>query len=889
LYVENFGTLQQFSLSLTDGKNTLLRPNGWGKSSLAVFIKAMLYGLPSSTRRSLIENERKRYTPWQGGTFGGSMDVEVASRRLRVERTFGAKESEDTLSLTDLDTGVELPTDANVSLGEAWFGVDAAAYERSTYISQRPTDESDGNLSIHAKLNRLADATDDIAGYDHAMELLEKQRKYYTVSGGRRGAIADDEEALAHLEAQMESCRVQLAAARENEARLDRLHVALQENKKESAALHVREQEQLRQGEMLAKRQALRRMKEQLTLSEAEYTALLQTLGGHLPDEQTLESLALLEQEMSAGLSLAEQLRERCAPGHPQSVELAELMALFGDDAPDDIDIKQLREVAEKAKSAKLQLVSEQAKESAITDTQDAKGTYADFPDARRLQRFLMQYPLQKQQADTRTLELERSYRESAERAFARQIACKKKKTVALIVSVIGLLLSVVTFMAQPIAGAAVLALSVGTVSLLILLRRREVAKCREEQGKRGGIEQQRDEQKKKTAQLQSDLHSACDRIREVLGVQVSDAEAAQGAMEEYEAHRAQVTAQRREREAVRQAWYDRIYALRQSADAEQAFLHQLWAWGDCPDVDDAPVKVERLAQRAARYAQLQEQLAATLKQREALRARLKELQEKKDTLLQGCIDVPTVGVATWLRERREQAQRLQMSCERQRRELSEFAEQNGFPADEIDVTEQLPPAADGAMLQELREALDAQEQELHGQIARCCREIEVQTEAGAPLESLEHEASELRGKIERERAALTTILSAQKYLKEAKEKFSGRYLERMKAGFSRYLSRLCGEEHISVTMDGNFSVKLRRAGVSRTPEAMSTGWRDMIALCARLSLVDALFEAETPFLVLDDPFVNLDDDTAARAAVLLDEAASRYQVLYLTCHSSRS
>jgi uncharacterized protein YhaN len=41
--------------------------------------------------------------------------------------------------------------------------------------------------------------------------------------------------------------------------------------------------------------------------------------------------------------------------------------------------------------------------------------------------------------------------------------------------------------------------------------------------------------------------------------------------------------------------------------------------------------------------------------------------------------------------------------------------------------------------------------------------------------------------------------------------------------------------------------------------------------------------------LVLDDPFVNLDDDTAARAAVLLDEAASRYQVFYLTCHSSRS
>ena len=274
LYVENFGTLQQFSLSLTDGKNTLLRPNGWGKSSLAVFIKAMLYGLPTSSRRSLIENERKRYTPWQGGTFGGSMDVEIASRRLHIERTFGAKESEDTLSLTDLDTGVELPLDANVTLGETWFGVDAAAYERSTYISQRPTDESDGNLSIHAKLNRLADATDDIAGYDHAMGLLEKQRKYYTVSGGRRGAIADDEEALAQLQTQMEVCRSHLAAAGDEEAQLELLLQSLQVCKKESAELLLREEEHRARGEREVKVQSWQRMQAQLEQSEASLKKL---------------------------------------------------------------------------------------------------------------------------------------------------------------------------------------------------------------------------------------------------------------------------------------------------------------------------------------------------------------------------------------------------------------------------------------------------------------------------------------------------------------------------------------------------------------------------------------------------------------------------------------
>jgi len=272
-----------------------------------------------------------------------------------------------------------------------------------------------------------------------------------------------------------------------------------------------------------------------------------------------------------------------------------------------------------------------------------------------------------------------------------------------------------------------------------------------------------------------------------------------------------------------------------------------------------------------------------------SVRGRLQTLREQREMLLQGCADVPSTGAATWLRERREQVLRLQKSCEQQKAEIQEFMQQNGIDATALHEVDAQTRAQEADMLREQRDALTAREETLHGQIARCRREIEMHTAEGAPLELLEHQADELRAKLDEQRASLDTILSAQKYLKEAKEKFSGRYLERMKTGFARYLSRLCGEENISATMDGNFSVKLRRAGVSRTPEAMSTGWRDMISLCARLSLVDALFEGEAPFLVLDDPLVNLDDEAAARAALILDEAAAHYQILYLTCHSSRA
>ena len=95
LHVENFGVLQNYDLTLTDGLNVLYEKNGWGKSTLAVFVKAMFYGLPASAKRSLDENERKKYTPWQGGAFGGSLEFVCQKGRFRVERFFGDKESLD--------------------------------------------------------------------------------------------------------------------------------------------------------------------------------------------------------------------------------------------------------------------------------------------------------------------------------------------------------------------------------------------------------------------------------------------------------------------------------------------------------------------------------------------------------------------------------------------------------------------------------------------------------------------------------------------------------------------------------------------------------------------------------------------------------------------------
>ena len=43
-HIDNFGKLSNMNINFNDGINIINQPNGWGKSTLAAFLKAMLYG-----------------------------------------------------------------------------------------------------------------------------------------------------------------------------------------------------------------------------------------------------------------------------------------------------------------------------------------------------------------------------------------------------------------------------------------------------------------------------------------------------------------------------------------------------------------------------------------------------------------------------------------------------------------------------------------------------------------------------------------------------------------------------------------------------------------------------------------------------------------------------
>ena len=44
LHIDNFGKLQNLDLNFNENFNQIIEENGWGKTTLSVFIKAMFFG-----------------------------------------------------------------------------------------------------------------------------------------------------------------------------------------------------------------------------------------------------------------------------------------------------------------------------------------------------------------------------------------------------------------------------------------------------------------------------------------------------------------------------------------------------------------------------------------------------------------------------------------------------------------------------------------------------------------------------------------------------------------------------------------------------------------------------------------------------------------------------
>lgn len=169
-YVENFGKISKKEIKFENNLTIFKEENGWGKTTLSVFIKSMLYGFDKGTKEKA---ERQKYMPWNKGKYGGNIDLEIKGIRYRIERFFGETPKGDKFTLINLETNKEENTYTE-KIGEEIFKLDKESFEKSIYIPQQGIEIEISN-DLTTKLTNLDTIQDDMDKYEEAQKNLKKK------------------------------------------------------------------------------------------------------------------------------------------------------------------------------------------------------------------------------------------------------------------------------------------------------------------------------------------------------------------------------------------------------------------------------------------------------------------------------------------------------------------------------------------------------------------------------------------------------------------------------------------------------------------------------------------------------------------------------------------
>ena len=174
LHIENFGKLSNQDIDFVDGINQIYKENGWGKSTLTFFIKAMFYGMSAKTRGEDYKSERTRFLPWQGGIYGGYIIYQIDGKEYKVTRTFAKTPEGDTFELLDKSTNL-IEKNEMKPLGEQIFGVGAETFTMTVFFSQLDF-KSSLNDSISSSLVGLDKYQNDLDKVDKAIKILKENK-----------------------------------------------------------------------------------------------------------------------------------------------------------------------------------------------------------------------------------------------------------------------------------------------------------------------------------------------------------------------------------------------------------------------------------------------------------------------------------------------------------------------------------------------------------------------------------------------------------------------------------------------------------------------------------------------------------------------------------------
>ncbi len=195
-YIENYGLLKQKKFEFNN-LNSFCEKNGYGKTTLASFLKAMFYGLETYRSNDKSFADRQHFYPFDGGLFGGNVVFEFDNDTYRIERFFSEKsDTKDTIKV--YKNGSEF-NGFEKYIGESIFGIDKDSFERTIFIDSGDL-ETASTQDIKNKLNNIIEGCDDDSSSEIALIKLEKKKSEYKKSKSENALIPKTKKKLQDTE-----------------------------------------------------------------------------------------------------------------------------------------------------------------------------------------------------------------------------------------------------------------------------------------------------------------------------------------------------------------------------------------------------------------------------------------------------------------------------------------------------------------------------------------------------------------------------------------------------------------------------------------------------------------------------------------------------------------
>lgn len=789
--IENFGKLNNVTYDFTNDCNTICEDNGWGKSTLASFIRVMFFGFKNETKKKLVDKERNRLMPWQKGVYGGEIVFEANGIVYSLRRTFGKKQADDEFLLRRKDTNMECD-DFSSDIGEELFKIDAQSFERTVFIGQSDCVTATTD-SINAKIGNLADNTDDINNFETAVGRLTAELNNIT-STRVTGSISKRKSAITQLQAQIN-----------NYSEIDKTideQMAIRDNLcgKRDALKADKEKMQEQQRKLSAQKdvQALKE-KYQLLVKECDIKKkTFENIKGYFNEdvpqkEDVLKEMNLLDEagRMSGKISHSDGESGGMYNGlsAEEQDKLEQLKKRFNKGIPNKNKVGQIHDIWASAQNRQNGLVGKEMKLDIARENQNSR--------------------------------------------LERAAAYKNTGVIGLIAGIIAAVTGIVLLFFVMLAGIAMIVAGVCTAGIFAAMGAAKKKQHEEE------IQNIKDESEKKIKAIEDDIN---DDKNFIAGTE----KAVRQFCEEYGIvfNRDNV------------AW--ELSGLNRDIDAYHELGKRISEEQDKQELyrKEYDKQIEDITHFLKLYIK-------DFNQEESIGEMLRNLDKKLDE---------------YYRAKSENENALAVKA--------------GFEAEtDISIFASDENEADKVSLEELAGQMmrtDSMIEEYLQQIEQCNKQLENLQVQSDECENCRQELEELQNVQEEEKNKERLLKLTKQIMEDSKQSFTSEYMGPVMAGFRKYYTILTGCEPDAYSLDANTKLTVVEQNMPRDIGYLSAGKQDLIGVCMRMALVEAMYKDEKPFLIFDDPFVNLDDNNIKGAMKLLDEIAKEYQVIYFTCSESR-